>query len=656
MSELSKSSNAIRFLAADMIQQANSGHPGIALGMADVATVLFQKFLKFDASQPNWINRDRFILSAGHGSALLYSLLWLTGYESVSIDDIKNFRQLHSKAAGHPEYERGSGIEMTTGPLGQGLATSVGMAISESKLRSEYGSDLIDHHIWVMVGDGCLMEGISQEAISLAGHLNLNHLIVLWDNNGITIDGSTEISTKEDQLKRFKASGWDVIECDGHDYIAIEKALAKAKESKHPCLVAFKTNIAQGAPTKVGTHHAHGAPLGDEEIASMRNNLNWPFDPFEIPEDILNIWRNAGKMHHKTFQTWQKTLEQNKYRDEFKHLFIKQVLPNDWKEKFNRHVSQKVLWTKDQATRQSSGELLSYLTNHIPQLVGGSADLTPSVNTKTNDLDDYTDQNRNGRYIRYGIREHGMAAAMNGIALHAGFIPYGGTFLVFSDYMRGAMRLSAIMGTQTVYILTHDSIGVGEDGPTHQPVEILASLRALPNLNVFRPSGFLETAACWMWALEHKNTPVALVLSRQTLPQIPFAYNPEEQIYKGAYILKKEEKEHQLTLIATGSEVHIALAAKEQLEQKYNIGVRLVSMPCMELFLQLPLNEQNNILGNTKRIAIEAGVRFGWSEVIGRKGDFVGMDGFGASAPGDQLYHHFNITIQEIIRKSVSDD
>ncbi len=649
MSNLTEVSNAVRFLSADMIQKARSGHPGIALGMADVATVLFQKVLCFDASNPDWANRDRFILSAGHGSSLLYSLLWLTGYKSITLEDIKNFRQLGSFATGHPEYEAASGIEMTTGPLGQGIATAVGMAISESKLRAQYGKELIDHHIWVLAGDGCLMEGISQEAISLAGHLKLNHLIILWDDNGITIDGSTQISTSDDQKMRFKASGWHVIECDGHDYDDIEKALKAAKKSDLPTLIAFKTNIAQGAPTKVGSHHAHGAPLGEDEIAQMRKALNWPYDPFDIPNHILQVWRKVGIKGNFGFGNWKKALCQHPKCDEFTEIFMEKKLPDHWNKHLKKFASEQVLWIKEQATRQSSKEILSHLTKAIPQLIGGSADLTPSVHTQTEELKAYSAKNPKGRYLHYGIREHGMAAAMNGLALHSGFIPYGGTFFVFSDYMRGAMRLSALMGVQSIYVLTHDSIGVGEDGPTHQPVETLASLRALPNFPVFRPSGFLETTGCWMWALQHKNTPSALVLCRQNLPQIPQAFEPEMQVYKGGYILKKETLPHQITLIATGSEVHLAAKAQKILEEQEHMGVRLVSMPCMELFLQLAADEQENILGDKHKIAIEAGIRFGWSEIIGKEGTFIGMAGFGASASLDDLYQHFEITVEKIV-------
>ncbi len=650
MSDLLKSSNAIRFLSAHMIQKAASGHPGIALGMADVATVLFHKFLKFDVDNPDWINRDRFILSAGHGSALLYSLLWLSGYKSITLDDIKNFRQLDSKAAGHPEYEYASGIEMTTGPLGQGLATAVGMAIAEKKLRAQYGRELIDHKIWVMAGDGCLMEGISQEALSLAGHLKLEQLIVLWDDNRITIDGSTDVSSSDDQCARFKASGWNVVQCDGHDFNDIEKALKAAQNSHRPTLVACRTVIACGAPNKAGSHHAHGAPLGDDEVAQMHKQLNWPYDAFEVPDDVINVWRAAGKRGEESYTTWKTHLDNHKKSDEFRRLFINKEYPNNWKEEFTQFALNKTLSIKNQATRQSSGEVLSYLTTIFPTLIGGAADLTPSVNTRTSNHVDFSALNPLGNYISYGIREHAMASAMNGLALHSGYIPYGGTFLVFSDYMRGAMRLSALMKTPVTYILTHDSIGVGEDGPTHQPVEMLASLRSLPNLYVFRPASFLETAASWMWALEHKNSPTALILCRQNLPQIPFAYKPEEQIYKGGYILSHEQHPLAITLIATGSEVHIALEAKKILEEK-NIGVRLVSMPCMELFLELPTTEQQAILGNGKKLAIEAGVRFGWSEVIGADGIFVGMDGFGASGPGSQLYEHFGITAHDIAKQ-----
>lgn len=649
---LQEMANAIRALSMDAVQQANSGHPGMPMGMADVATVLFSDFLKFDPKQPKWPDRDRFILSAGHGSMLLYSLFYLTGYEDCSIEDIKNFRQLGSKTAGHPEYGDLAGIETTTGPLGQGLANSVGMALAEALLAQRFGKEVVDHYTYVIAGDGCLMEGISQEAITLAGHLALNKLIVLFDDNEISIDGSTDLSTSEDQLQRFQAAQWDVQAVDGHDMDAVRSAIAKAKETNKPSLIACKTTIAKGAPTKAGTSSSHGAPLGDEEIAGTRKNLGWDYPPFVVPENILDAWRTAGDKGAAERQAWEGRL--NDLPAEKRQWFDRthaEDLPAD----FNKAVvALKETYSKEQpgwATRKCSGEVLQTLNDVVPELIGGSADLTGSVNTKTSQMTPIAKDDFSGRYVYYGIREHGMAAAMNGMALHKGLIPYSGTFFVFTDYCRPSIRLSALMKQRVVYVMTHDSIGLGEDGPTHQPVEHLASLRAMPNIQVLRPADAVETAECWQLALEAKETPTILVLTRQGLPTVRTEHTAENLSAKGGYILAEAKGNTDVTIFASGSEVHLALEAKETLEAK-NIGVRVVSMVSTDLFDQQESDYITNILCNDSvKVAIEAASPFGWEKYIGPHGIFIGMNSFGASAPAKDLYKHFGITSEAIVER-----
>ena len=575
--------NALRFLAVDAVQKAKSGHPGMPMGMADVATVLFTRFLNFNASDPAWADRDRFILSAGHGSMLLYALLHLTGYEDFSLEELKNFRQLGSKTAGHPEYGHGAGIETTTGPLGQGIANAVGMALAERMLADRFGSDLVDHNTYVIAGDGCLMEGISHEAASFAGRLGLGKLIVLFDDNGISIDGSTDLAVNDDQLMRFGACGWDVSFCDGHDPDAIAQAINGAHETQDkPSLIACKTMIGFGSPNKAGTAASHGAPLGDDEIAATREALNWPHSSFEIPEAVSSAWRRVGTMKSAKMEAWRKRLHDSGRKAEFERL-ISGTLPKDWQatlQDFKRkHSAEK---TKV-ATRKASQETLDVLAEVIPELAGGSADLTGSNLTKAKSHKPVTPGDFSGSYIHYGVREHGMAAAMNGIALHGGFVPYGGTFLIFTDYCRPAIRLSALMQQRVIYVMTHDSIGLGEDGPTHQPVEHLASLRAIPNLNVYRPCDVVETAECWAASLETSSTPSVLSLSRQGLPCLRTEHTDENLSSKGGYVLAEAEAKRDVTLIASGSEVEIAMEARDQLKAE-GISAAVVSMPCLDKF------------------------------------------------------------------------
>ena len=639
--------NAIRFLSMDAVEKANSGHPGMPMGMADVATVLFSKYLKFDPLKPHWPDRDRFVLSAGHGSMLLYSLLYLTGYPDMSVDDLQQFRQLGSKTAGHPEYGHATGIETTTGPLGQGIANAVGMAIAERKLREEFGSDLQDHYTYVINGDGCLMEGISHEAIALAGHLKLNKLILFWDNNSITIDGAVSLSDSTDQIMRFKAVHWNTIEVDGHDQAAIAAAIEEAHKSDRPTFIACKTVIGFGAPNKAGSHKVHGSPLGAEEIAATRKALNWEAEPFVIPSDVLDAWRTAGARSVDLVKSWEAGLAKSAHKAEFSRRFA-----GDLPEGFDAAISdlkKKIVETKPTvATRKASEDVLEVINGLLPETLGGSADLTPSNNTKTSQMVSITPTDFAGRYMHWGIREHGMASAMNGIALHGGLIPYGGGFMIFSDYCRPPIRLAALMGIRVVHVLTHDSIGVGEDGPTHQPVEQVPSLRAVPNLLVFRPADVTETAEAWQIALKTKNRPTALALTRQNLTTVRTEYSEENLTTKGAYTLAGKA-DAKVTIFASGSEVELAVAARATLEAK-GVSVRVVSVPCTELFFEQPDAYRKEVLGNSPvKIAVEAAVREGWDAFIGPEGTFIGMKSFGASGPAKDVFKHFGITADAVV-------
>lgn len=643
---LGEMANAIRALAMDAVQAANSGHPGMPMGMADVATVLFTEALKFDASAPEWPNRDRFVLSAGHGSMLLYSLLYLTGYPGMTIEEIKNFRQFGSKTAGHPEYGHAPGIETTTGPLGQGLANAVGMALSERLLAARVGSELIDYHTYVIAGDGCLMEGISQEAISLAGHLKLGKLIVLWDDNSITIDGATSLSVSDSEVKRFEASGWNTAKVDGHDAAAVSAAIkaAKADPSK-PWLIACKTQIGYGSPNKAGKSSAHGEPLGAEEIKNTREKLGWPYGPFEVPDHILAAWRGVGSAHAKLRTEWAKRV--SAASPEANAL----IAGRDTKAIVAKAIAEaKTAFTSDsakRATRVWSQLTIERLVPVLPELIGGSADLSGSNGTRTKNHNSVTPENFSGNYIHYGVREHGMAAAMNGLALSGSFIPYGGTFLVFADYCRPSIRLSALMQQRVLYVLTHDSIGLGEDGPTHQPVETLSSLRAIPNLNVFRPADGVETAECWELAIASEASPSVLALSRQAVPNLR-EDGVENLSAKGAYVLKAPEGKRDVTLLATGSEVGLAVEAAAALA-KDGIKAAVVSMPSFELFRAQPEAYQRDVLGDAPKIAVEAATVQSWYEWLRNPSDvFIGMHGFGASAPAGKLYEHFGITASHV--------
>ncbi len=640
--------NAIRALSMDAVEKAKSGHPGMPMGMADVATVLFGDLIKFDASEPRWPDRDRFILSAGHGSMLLYSLLYLTGVEEVSLDEIKNFRQLGSKTAGHPEYGYAAGIETTTGPLGQGLAMSVGFAIAERMLAAEFGDDLVDHYTYVIAGDGCLMEGISQEAISLAGHLKLGKLIVIWDDNGISIDGPVSLSETGDVLKRFEAAGWATTSIDGHDPVQIHNALTGAQAADRPTLIAAKTLIGYGAPKKAGTHSVHGSPLGAEEIAGARAKLGWTAPPFEIPAPILEAWRTAGRRSAEARAAWLKRYDAQpqEKRAEFDRR-MQGDLPAQFETALAAYKVEIAASKPKVASRKSSEMVLEVINTAIPEMVGGSADLTGSNLTKTKTQKALSAPDYTGTYIHYGIREFGMSAAMNGIALHGGLIPYGGTFLVFTDYARPAMRLSALMHQRVIYVMTHDSIGLGEDGPTHQPVEHLAALRAIPNMLVLRPADAMETAEAWEVALKHKVGPSTLALSRQNLPAVRHEVSAENMVAKGAYVLA-EAADAAVTLFATGSEVAIAFDAKALLDAA-GYPARVVSVPSFELFAAQPEAYRAKVLGTAKvRVGVEAAIRQGWDAIIGSDGIFVGMHGFGASGPIEALYSHFGITAEHI--------
>ncbi len=649
---------ALRMLAIDAVQAANSGHPGMPMGMADVATVLFEKHLKFDASAPRWFDRDRFVLSAGHGSMLLYGLLHLTGYKDMTIEEIANFRQMGAKTAGHPEYGHAGGIETTTGPLGQGIATAVGMAMGEQSMQARFGRKIVDHYTYVIAGDGCLMEGISHEAIGLAGKQRLGKLIVLWDDNGITIDGAVSASDITDQMNRFSASGWSVFACDGHDPEAIDKAIRQARQSPLPSLIACKTHIGFGSPAKQDTSGAHGAPLGAEEIAKIRKIYGWRSGPFKIPADIKKAWEDIGARGAEERKAWEErkaTLSERK-QAEFDRI-IAGTPPKRLGAVLRGLKKQISAEAPKIATRKSSEMALAALNPVMGETIGGSADLTGSNNTLTEGLETFDADNRKGRYVYYGIREHGMAAAMNGLALHGGCAPYGGTFMVFSDYAKGAMRLSALMGLRVVYVLTHDSIGLGEDGPTHQPIEQLAMMRAMPNFNVFRPADTVETAEAWEIALSSESTPSALALSRQNLPTVRVEHTGKNLTAQGAYVLAREEGKRQAILLASGSEVEIALAARDILQAR-GIGTRVVSMPCWELFEAQDESYRKRVLpAGAVRVGIEAAARFGWDKWLtgergnSKKADFVGMEGFGASAPIKDLYEHFGITAEAVAAK-----
>jgi len=636
--------NAIRALAIDAVEAAKSGHPGMPMGMADVATVLWTRFLKFDAADPRWPDRDRFILSAGHGSMLLYALLHLTGQEGMEMEHLRRFRQLHSPAAGHPEFGEHPGIETTTGPLGQGLGNAVGFALAERMLAARFGKSLVDHRTWVVAGDGCLMEGISQEAISLAGHLRLEKLCVLWDDNSISIDGGTDLSTSDDQMKRFAASGWATKQLDGHDPAQIAAALSWAMRSKKPTLLACKTIIGFGAPSKAGTAASHGSPLGGAEAAAAKAALGWDSPAFTVPEGIAEAWHSAGARGATSRRGWLKRLARHNQGRDFERA-IAGKLPESFHEAVASLKADIAETRPKLATRQSSQKALEALVPAVPELIGGSADLTGSNLTLVKGMGFVTPGSYGGRYIHYGIREHGMAAAMNGLALHGGVIPYGGTFFVFTDYMRPALRLAALMRLRVIHVLTHDSIGLGEDGPTHQPVEHLASLRAMPNVHLFRPADAMETAECWELALRRTDGPSLLALSRQGLPAMR-GDTAENRSARGGYVLAEANGgTRQATLVATGSEVALAMEARNLLAGD-GIRAAVVSLPCWELFAAQDSSYRNEVLGDCPRVGIEAGVAFGWERWLGADGVFIGMSSFGASAPEGELYRHFGITAE----------
>jgi len=644
---LNQLANALRFLSIDAVQKANSGHPGMPMGMADVATVLFKDHLKFNPKNPSWVNRDRFILSAGHGSMLLYSLLYLTGYKDFTIDELKNFRQMNSICAGHPEYKRNSGIETTTGPLGQGLGNAVGLAIGEEIYRKKFSSNVVDHKTYVIASDGDLMEGISHEAMSLAGHLGLKNLIVFFDNNKISIDGPTSLSVSDNYKKRFESYGWNFIEVNGHDHKQISNAIKKSSKSKKPNIISCKTVIGFGSPNKSGKASSHGSPLGDDEIALVRKKLKWPHASFEIPEDILNTWKKIGEKGDSLEKKWSSNLNKknSKIRKELEliqdniNLNNLDTLINTEKEKYFKEKPSK-------ATRECSSITIEAVTKLLPEIIGGSADLSGSNNTKTKNSKIISSKDFNGNYIHYGIREHGMAAAMNGLALYGGLIPYGGTFLIFSDYCKPSIRLSALMGLKVIYIFSHDSIGLGEDGPTHQPVEQLAGLRAIPNLNVFRPADINETLECWQIALKSKNTPSAIALSRQKLPYINPSHSKENKSELGAYIVNTTSQNNEVTLIASGSEVELALQAQKELK-KINVESKVVSMPCQELFDQQSSDYKNEIINReVPTITIEASSMCSWEKYSKNN---MSIETFGESAPFKEVYKHFNLTSAKIV-------
>jgi transketolase len=645
--------NAIRFLAIDAVEKAKSGHPGMPMGMADVATVLFSRFLKFDPADPAWPDRDRVVLSAGHGSMLLYALLHLTGYEAMPLDELKAFRQWGSRTPGHPEYGHTAGVETTTGPLGQGIATAVGMALAERLMNARFGDDCVDHFTYVIAGDGCLMEGISHEAISLAGHLGLNRLIVLFDDNEISIDGATSLSCSDDQVARFKAAGWSACRIDGHDPDAIAAAIEQARDSDRPSLIACRTIIGYGAPNRQGTEKVHGAPLGDDEAAKARDALNWPHAPFEIPRAVLAQWREVGRRGNAARRTWIERTRRlsSDVRSPF-HDALNRNLPCSYTEAMTRLRDGLAVERPNIATRQASLRVIDAIAEALPNLLGGSADLTHSNLTRARTQVPVQPGSFAGSYVHYGVREHAMAAAMNGVALHGGFIPYGGTFLSFADYSRPAIRLAALMGIRVIHVMTHDSIGLGEDGPTHQPVEHLASLRAIPNLLVFRPGDAVETAEAWDCALRAQNNPSVLCLSRQAMPTFREAGGEPNLVAYGAYVVIEPEDGRDVTLIASGSEVSIAMHAAELLAS-VNIRAAIVSAPCFELFRQQSREYRTAVLGRAPRIGVEAAVEGEWARWLGDDGEFVGMTGFGASAPAETLYREFGITADAVAKAAL---
>lgn len=642
--------NAIRFLSMDAVEKANSGHPGLPMGAADIATVLFSKFLKFDPNSPNWADRDRFVLSAGHGSMLLYSTLYLLGYEDFSLDQLKSFRQMGARTCGHPEFGHGAGIETTTGPLGQGLGNAVGMAIAERLQEERFGKDLVNHYTYVLAGDGCLMEGISQEALSLAGHLKLNKLVLIWDDNGITIDGAVSVADSTNQIQRFQASGWNTIAIDGHDPEAIEAALKEAQNSDKPTMIAAKTTIGFGAPNKAGTNKVHGSPLGADELAATREALSWTAEPFEVPSDILDAWRIAGLRSANARKEWEQRFNdaEAEVRGEFERR-VRGDLPAGFDAAMDAYKKELAETQPKTATRKASQAVLKVVTGNVPETIGGSADLTGSNNTDTEFTPSITPDDFSGRFLHWGIREHGMAAAMNGMALHGGVIPYSGGFLIFSDYCRPSLRLAALMKQRVIHVMTHDSIGLGEDGPTHQPVEHYAALRCIPNLLFFRPADITETLECWQLALKTADAPSVLALTRQNLPSLRKQYESENLCSKGAYVIADSEEDAQVTLFASGSEVEIAVNAKAELDAK-GIATRVVSVPSFELFEEQSDAYKNSIIGGSPvKIAVEAGVRMGWDRFVGSDGGFVGMTTFGASAPYQELYEHFGITAEAVV-------
>ena len=641
--------NAIRILSLDSVERAKSGHLGLPLGAADIATVLFSKFLKFDPKDPDWFDRDRFVLSAGHGSMLLYSALHLLGYEEATLDELKNFRQLGAKTAGHPEFGHLAGVETTTGPLGQGMANAVGMAIAETKLAAEFGEKLVDHFTYALIGDGCLMEGISHEAAALAGHLALNKLIVLWDDNDITIDGYVTLVDSTDQIARFKAYGWNTISIDGHDAKAVAEAIGQAKKSDRPCFIACKTTAGFGAPTRAGKPKAHGGPYGEEEAKGVREALGWTNEPYDIPEDIVDDWRLAGLRSTKKRVAWEKTVEG---LDAETQAEFKRRMRGDLPTSLDKAIAElKHNFTAEQpaiATRKASQLCLESINQALSETVGGSADLNGSNLTKTSGFEDFTAKDRTGRFINYGVREHAMAAILNGLALHGGILPYAGGFFIFSDYARPSIRLAALMGIRVIHVMTHDSIGVGEDGPTHQPVEHLASFRAMPNINVYRPADAIETAECWQLALQDRSGPSILALTRQGVKAVRLDSEDDNLCARGAYVLQGEA-EADATIFATGSEVGLALEAVQLLKAE-GISARVISVPCLDIFLAQDARYRTEIIGTSKvRVAVEAGVRCGWDRLLGDNGEFVGMSGFGASAPASTLYEHFGITAEAVV-------